>query len=282
MIIAPSDLPRPSVRKGARALTRAIPYLFHHPKLFKYIIPIFLINGTLIVLLSIGLWAVQGIAENWLEVQSTMQPTGWLHEVWIWIAYVLAGGFLIIKIFLLILYFIFLVPPLFSVLLNLNPLTAWFTCKINGWVFQNELGNPLPGKVEGGGISVGASVGTEIRKFILFYLLLILVMILSAIIPVFGPILSVVIGIWLSVHFTGWGLLTSYFESLGYAYREQRLAMRRQFPIAWGLGGMNQLFMLIPVINILTIFVGAIAGALVASEIERTRLGMNHITDDLK
>jgi hypothetical protein len=62
------------------------------------------------------------------------------------------------------------------------------------------------------------------------------------------------------------------YESLGYGFKKQRIAMRRQRFGIWGVGMIS----MIPILNILALFIGPVGGALVMAKAHQRSLENNN------
>lgn len=267
MIIHPRDLPKMGFGAGARSLWRAIGYLFRHPTLFKYVIPSVLVNGAVVVLLMVGLWSLMGYMDASIDGWEAGAAGHW----YVWLIKILSWIYFFAKTAVVVLTVYFVVPPLYVILMNLNPLSAVLSNLTFKYVFNEQVGHKLPEAEPGGGIGVAHSVLIEIRKLLVFLIQMLGALSLN-LIPYIGTIFSAVACYFITIQTSGWALVTPYYEALGYNYKLQRGAFRRQRKLAWGLGTMFELILLIPVVNILTLFVGYIGGALVCAQVEKERL----------
>lgn len=252
---------------GARAHWQALGYLFRHPALFKYIIPSVLVNGALIVLAVMGLWELMGQLDASLEQWEAGAAGHW----YVWLIKIVGWIYAFAKTAVVVLVVYFVLPPLYVILMNLNPISALLSSLAFKYVFVQEVGRPLPDQEPGGGIGVLRTVLVELRKLLVFLCQMVGALSLN-LLPYIGTVFATVICYFVTVQTSGWALMTPYYEALGYGYKLQKTAFRRQRKLAWGLGTMFELILLIPVVNILTLFVGNVAGALVCAQVERERL----------
>lgn len=263
MLTEPSDLPKMGFGLGAKTFWRAIGYLFKHPGLFKYVGPSVAINGTLIAVLIVGMWTGMGILDTQLSDWEAATAAHW----YTYLITALSWIYVVAKTAIVFLFLYFVMPPLYVIMMNLNPITAYLSSLTFKYVFRVEVGQEL----QDDELSVLQVVFIELRK-VFFFLLKMMGALMLNFVPYIGTIFSAVFMFLINVQTSGWALLTPYYESLGYDYRRQKLAVKQQKKVAVGLGTMFELVLLIPIVNILTLFVGNIAGALVAAEIEKKRL----------
>jgi uncharacterized protein involved in cysteine biosynthesis len=181
-----------------------------------------------------------------------------------YVAYYLDFIFIGLQIFIIILLLLFVVPTVYTITLNLNPVTLIVQMKLYSKVTKQEIGRELP-STDNIFVEIMKSIFAEIVK-LFFFLFFSLLALLLNIIPVIGQILSPIVLFFVSSNYTGWSLVTPYYESLGYGYKLQRTAMRRQRSSLLGLGMAFELCMLVPILNLLILFLGPIGGALLVSK----------------
>lgn len=267
VVIEPGDLPQLRFGLGAGAIWRSIGYLFKHPALFKNVAPSFVVNCILVYLILWGLWSLMGLLDTHI-IAWEAGAEGWIEGL----ATGVRWAYFVVKSVAVVLFVIFVLPPLYVIMMNLNPLTALLAERTFRYVIKAELGHELAGQQAGLAVGAGRAILVELRKLLVYALQMIGALCLNFI-PVIGNVASAVVCYMVNAQTSGWGLITPYYEDLGYTYRNQKLAMRRQRKVIWGLGTMQELVLLIPVINIIGASVGHIAGALAAAESERLRRG---------
>lgn len=280
MVLEPTELPTIKFGASMGQMTQAFRYPFKDKRLLLYTFLAFLINGILVsILIGLLVWGISSLLaglEPWLEAQTMIQAQSWWESIYVFLMGIVQFVYGMLKWVILVLLLIFVVPPLYPLLLNLNPITSLFAYKIFQVVFELEVGQPLPGKDQGGEISPMQSIGTEIRKLIGYLGWVVLTLLISFLIPVVGTILSVVLLYIINAQYQGWAFITIYYEALGYTFKAQKQAVRKQRVSILGLGTMGQLLLLVPVVNIFVLFIQSIAGALLAAQIEKKRLDTTH------
>ncbi len=266
MLIEPHQLHQGSFVDGARAQWRALGYLFRHPAVLKYLLPAMVLNGLMIGFLVYGLWLGLGYFDHSIATWEASQAGHWYS----WCVSASAWIYGVAKQVLVVLTILFVLPPMYVILMNLNPLSALLASQTFNYVFIEQTGRPLPALQAGESISLLHSIGIELRKLSSFLLKMLGALLLN-VVPYVGSLASTAVCTWINIRTSGWGLMTPYYEALGFDYQRQRAAVGRQRRQIWGVGAMFELLLVIPLLNVLALFLGSIAGALLCAETEARR-----------
>jgi len=263
MKIQPEQLKNPGFTGGIGASIKAMFYALTSPSLLFYLFVALVINSIVIGGMVWGAWIGMDAFTAW-----SIQKLGDQSFLVTFLKWFSQDGanvqtFLKAGLFAVILYFI--LPPLFALMLNLNPISGYLAGRMFQIVFQKETGKPME-EVDGLITGLSKMLWSELCKLVLMVVFMVLAFACN-LIPVVGSIAAFILLPLISIHFTGWSYVTPYYESLGYGFSSQRRAARRQNTTIWGLG----LISVVPFLNIVAIFFGPIAGALVMAEVHKSQ-----------
>ncbi len=248
--IEPESLHPSSFGEGFASTFRGMGLMLRTPKLLLLAFLAMLINGIVVGLL---LWW------GWSESNALLP----FLKKYLGFA---AWGFTIFKWVLLLALLYFVVPTVFSILLNLNPISAYLATLMFQIVFAKEMGEKLP-ETDSFMTNISKVVWTEFRK-LLAMVGLMFVAVLFNFIPIVGSVFAAFLLIMINVQFSGWSYMAPYYEGLGYEYRRQRAAVARQNKAIWGIGVVAA----IPFLNLLALFFGPIGGAVLAAKVHKKAL----------
>ncbi len=236
----PSQLYPATFSDGFKASLTSLFYMLRHPSLLFYAFLSLFING---VILFAAFWYSSGLTEIILPSLKQYETVSFLLK------FLLTGALAY-----------FLLPLLFGILLNLNPLVAWIASLMFKRVFKLETGEELEDK-EPFWISLPKTIVAELVKFLISLPLLFAAFVVN-IIPAVGSALSLFLFTYTTVKFSGWAYVTPYYEALGYGYSQQAKAMKKQKSGILGVG----LISIIPILNVFALLVGPVAGALLMAQ----------------
>lgn len=253
--IPPKALPKSHVEDGLRCALRSIFFTMKTPSLLGYVFLALLINGLLIGALVWWGWSYNEDLLLWFQkVGAGQGAVPWFFRM-------VAKFWSLISIGLLLVVMLFVLPPLFPILLNLNPLTSVLATRMFEVTFQKSTGIALPQEKSFLSSNI-LSIWTELLKLIQFLIVTCFVLSLN-LIPAIGSVVSGLLMLVLGLQFAGWSYMTPYYEGLGYGFGDQRKALKQQRFALWGLGTLS----FVPVLNVLAILTGPVGGALLAAEL---------------
>ncbi len=264
--IPPSSLPKSHVEDGLRCALRSVFFTLRTPSLIGYVLLALVINGLLLGALVWWGWSYNGELVQWLQNVGAGKGFG------AWLAQTIANFWSLISIGLLVVVMLFVVPTLFPILLNLNPITAILAMRMFEVTFEKAAGIKLP-QEKSFLASLLLSLWTELLKIIQFAFWACLLLALN-LLPAIGSVLSGLLMLILGLQFAGWSYITPYYEGLGYGFLSQRKAMKQQRFALWGLGALS----FVPILNVLAILTGPVGGALLAAELHPA---IHSIVDDM-
>lgn len=231
--------------KGVRYPLRALDFVFHHPRIVKFILIPFLIN---LVIFASGFYFFYVKMQDFLEI--IPKSDAWYFGI----LYYFAVAVIVVS-YLLVAFYLFTIVG--------NIVAAPFNGVLSEKVEELERSNPLnlPMNVKTIIRDAKRAIMTEIKKILLFLVFFVPVFIVNFI-PVFGSVLYAIL-IFIYTAFALTFTFTDYvLERKLLSFRQKWAILLRNRGLSLGFGGMCFAMGLVPFVNLLIIPVCVTGGTL--------------------